>query len=73
VSKVREVDGRIATYVVTYVDDVGPSGTLTLRRMYELVLELRTLKHEHGLLLHVTHVSGNRMIVQGTARWALSG
>jgi hypothetical protein len=41
----------------------GPS---TSRRLYELVLELRTLEHEHGLLLHVTHVSGKRMITQGT-------
>jgi hypothetical protein len=41
----------------------GPSN---LRRLYELVLELRTLAHEHGLLLHVTHLSGKRMIAQGT-------
>jgi hypothetical protein len=41
-------------------------GTSTSRRLYELVLELRTLEHEHGLILHVIHVSGKRMIAQGT-------
>jgi hypothetical protein len=40
--------------------------TSTSRRSFELVLELRTLKHKHGLLLHVVHVSGKRMIAQGT-------
>jgi hypothetical protein len=41
-------------------------GTSTLRRLYELVLELRCLEHKLGLLLHVIHVSGKRMIAQGT-------
>jgi hypothetical protein len=40
-------------------------GTSTSRRLYELVLELQCLEHKHGLLLHVIHVSGRRMIAQG--------
>jgi hypothetical protein len=41
-------------------------GTSTSRRLYELVLELRCLEHKHGSLLQVIHVSGKRMIAQGT-------
>jgi hypothetical protein len=40
-------------------------GTSTLRWLYELVLELRTLEHEHGLLFHMIHVSRKPMIAQG--------
>jgi hypothetical protein len=41
-------------------------GTSMSRPLFEVVLELRTLEHKHDLLLHVVHVSGNRMILQGT-------
>jgi hypothetical protein len=41
-------------------------GTSTLQQLYELVLEFRCLEHKHGLLLHVIHISGRRMIAQGT-------
>jgi hypothetical protein len=40
-------------------------GTSTSRRLYELVLELRTFEHKHGLLLHMAHISGKQMIAQG--------
>jgi hypothetical protein len=35
-------------------------------KLFELVLRLRKLEMEHGILLHVIHVSGKRMIAQGT-------
>jgi hypothetical protein len=41
-------------------------GTSTSQPLYELVLELRCLEHKHGLLMHVIHGSGRRMIAQRT-------
>jgi hypothetical protein len=41
-------------------------GTSKSRRLFELVLELKQLEMEADLLLHIIHVSGRRMIVQGT-------
>ena len=41
-------------------------GTSTSPRLYLLVLKLRILEQAYGLLLHVVHVSGKRMIAQGT-------
>jgi hypothetical protein len=33
---------------------------------YALVLELRTLRMIYGMTIHVIHIAGSRMIVQGT-------
>lgn len=41
-------------------------GTSSNRALFELVLRLRQLELHHSLSLHVTHVSGRRMIAQGT-------
>jgi hypothetical protein len=41
-------------------------GTSSSRRLFELVLRLRALQMNGGLSLHVIHVSGKRMIAQGT-------
>ena len=41
-------------------------GTSTSRKLFDLVLELKRLELEQDLILHVTHVSGKRMIAQGT-------
>lgn len=41
-------------------------GTSSSRRLFELVLELRELQMRRGLHLHVVHVSGRRMIQQGS-------
>mmetsp|Transcript_20485 Transcript_20485/g.29214 ORF Transcript_20485/g.29214 Transcript_20485/m.29214 type:complete len:595 (-) Transcript_20485:2495-4279(-) len=41
-------------------------GTSPSRRLFELVLRLRSLQMNAGLALHVIHVSGKRMIAQGT-------
>jgi hypothetical protein len=41
-------------------------GTSKSRRLFELVLELKQLEMEADLILHIIHVSGRRMIVQGT-------
>ena len=41
-------------------------GTSSSRRLFELVLRLRKLQMHRGLTLHVIHVSGKRMIAQGT-------
>jgi hypothetical protein len=35
-------------------------------KLFNLVLRLRKLEMTHGIILHVIHVSGNRMIAQGT-------
>jgi hypothetical protein len=35
-------------------------------KLFELILRLRKLEMTHGILLHVIHVSGKRMISQGT-------
>jgi hypothetical protein len=37
-------------------------GTSKLRRLFELVLRLKVLEQKYGLILHVIHVSGRRMI-----------
>jgi hypothetical protein len=36
------------------------------RKLFEIVLRLKKLEMEYDLLLHVIHVSGKRMIHQGT-------
>jgi hypothetical protein len=40
-------------------------GKSTSRKLFELVLRLRRLKMSGGLILHVIHVAGTRMIDQG--------
>jgi hypothetical protein len=35
-------------------------------RLFKLVLQLKRLELEHDLILHVIHISGKRMIAQGT-------
>jgi hypothetical protein len=35
-------------------------------KLFELVLRLRKLEMEHDIILHIVHVSGKRMISQGT-------
>jgi hypothetical protein len=41
-------------------------GNSSSRRLFELVLELKRLEYDLGLMLHVIHVSGTRMQAQGT-------
>jgi hypothetical protein len=41
-------------------------GSSKSRRLFELVLRLRKLELRHNLILHVVHVSGRRMIAEGT-------
>jgi len=41
-------------------------GNSSSRKLFELVLRLKKLEWEFGLNLHVVHVSGKRMIAQGT-------
>jgi hypothetical protein len=41
-------------------------GTSKSKTLFELVLRLKILELECGLILHVIHVSGRRMIAQGT-------
>jgi hypothetical protein len=36
------------------------------RKLFDLVLRLKVLELKHGLILHVVHVRGRRMIAQGT-------
>ena len=41
-------------------------GNSKSRRLHSLVLDLRALEMEFGMTIHVIHVSGKRMIAQGT-------
>jgi hypothetical protein len=41
-------------------------GTSKSRKLFELVLRLKKLEAKHDIILHVIHVSGKRMIAQGT-------
>jgi len=41
-------------------------GTSSSRRLFDLILRLRSLEMHGGLSLHVIHVAGKRMIAQGT-------
>jgi hypothetical protein len=41
-------------------------GTSKSKTLFELVLRLKVLELDYGLILHVIHVSGRRMIAQGT-------
>jgi hypothetical protein len=41
-------------------------GTSKSEKLFDLVLELKELELDLGLMLHVIHVSGRRMIAQGT-------
>jgi len=41
-------------------------GTSSSKLLHSLVLTLRSLEMEYGMSLHVVHVSGKRMIAQGT-------
>jgi hypothetical protein len=41
-------------------------GSSKSRHLHALVLALRTLEMAHGMTIHVIHVSGKRMIAQGT-------
>jgi len=40
-------------------------GTSSNRKLFELVLMLRRLEHNHSFILHVIHISGTRMIASG--------
>jgi hypothetical protein len=41
-------------------------GTSKSRKLFELVLRLKKLEQKYDIVLHVIHVSGKRMIAQGT-------
>jgi hypothetical protein len=41
-------------------------GSSRSRNLVELVLRLRKLEMEHGMIIHVVHISGRRMIQQGS-------
>eukprot|EP00978_Attheya_sp_CCMP212_P037942 scaffold183200_cov67-Attheya_sp.AAC.3 len=41
-------------------------GTSHSRKLFELVLRLKKLETKNDLVLHMIHVSGRRMIAQGT-------
>jgi hypothetical protein len=41
-------------------------GSSKSRKLFDLVLRLRKLEMEHDMIIHVVHVSGKRMIAQGT-------
>ena len=41
-------------------------GTSSSKMLHSLVLRLRILEMKYGLLIHIIHVSGTRMIAQGT-------
>jgi hypothetical protein len=41
-------------------------GTSCSKTLFELIICLKVLEMEHGLILHVVHVSGRCMIAQGT-------
>jgi hypothetical protein len=41
-------------------------GTSVSPRLFEPVLQLKRLEIDHDLILHVVHISGKRMIAQGT-------
>jgi hypothetical protein len=41
-------------------------GTLSIPKLFSLILRLWNLKASVGLCLHVIHVAGKHMIVQGT-------
>lgn len=41
-------------------------GTSTSKKLFELILELTQLELKHQLAIHVVHVSGRRIIQQGT-------
>jgi hypothetical protein len=41
-------------------------GTSKSRKLFDLVLRLKELEVKHDIILHVIHVSGKRMIAQGT-------
>jgi hypothetical protein len=41
-------------------------GTSKSRKLFELVLRLKKLEVKYDIILHVIHVSGKRMITQGT-------
>ena len=41
-------------------------GTSTSKLLFELILRLKKLEMDYDLILHVIHVSGKRMIAQGT-------
>jgi hypothetical protein len=41
-------------------------GNSSSSKLFDLVLRLRKLEMTHGIILHVIHVSGKRMISQGT-------
>jgi hypothetical protein len=41
-------------------------GSSQSRKLFELVLRLRKLEMEHDMIIHVVHISGRRMIEQGS-------
>eukprot|EP00978_Attheya_sp_CCMP212_P002155 scaffold4461_cov48-Attheya_sp.AAC.1 len=41
-------------------------GTSKSRKLFELVLMLKKLEVKYDIILHVIHVSGKRMMAQGT-------
>ena len=42
------------------------NGSSSSRKLFELILELREMEMEHEMKIHFVHVSGKRMIAQGT-------
>lgn len=42
------------------------NGSSASRKLFELILELREMEMEHEMKIHFVHVSGKRMIAQGT-------
>ena len=41
-------------------------GNSKSKRLHSLILDLRALEMEFGMTIHVIHISGKRMIAQGT-------
>jgi hypothetical protein len=41
-------------------------GTSSNPKLFSLILRLRALEMHHSLRIHVVHISGKRMIMQGT-------
>ena len=48
------------------VEAAVAKGNSPSKRLFELVLELKKLQMQYSFILYVVHVSGTRMIEQGT-------
>lgn len=66
------VDGSLKGYELFMFTDNSTAesafwkGTSVSPLLFELVLKLKQLELDHDIILHVIHVSGKRMIAQGT-------